>query len=55
MNDRNGKPFDLEERTFNFARDSRDFVKFLPRTISNKEELHRDERGDWEEGLHHED
>ena len=39
MNDRNGKPFDLEERTFEFAQASRTFVKQLPRTISNIEDV----------------
>lgn len=29
--------FDLEERTYKFAKRSRDFVKKLPRTISNIE------------------
>lgn len=29
--------FDLEERTFKFAKNCRDFVKKLPRTISNIE------------------
>lgn len=31
------KKYDLEERTFNFARRCRDYVKKLPRTISNIE------------------
>jgi hypothetical protein len=35
----NSKPFDLEERTFQFARTSRVFVKQLPRTISNVEDV----------------
>ncbi len=34
---KNSKQFDLEERTFNFARGCRDYVKKLPRTISNIE------------------
>ncbi len=33
----NSKKFDLEDRTFNFAKACRDFVKKLPRTISNIE------------------
>lgn len=33
----NSKPYDLEDRTAKFARDSRDYVKKLPRTISNIE------------------
>jgi four helix bundle protein len=35
-----GKPkFDLEERTFVFARDIRAFIKTLPRTICNLEDV----------------
>lgn len=34
----NSKPYDLEERTFQFARASRAFVKQLPRTVSNVED-----------------
>ena len=33
------KPYDLEERTFQFAKASRSFVKLLSRTISNIEDL----------------
>jgi four helix bundle protein len=33
------KPFDLEERTFQFAKTGRVFVKQLPRTISNIEDV----------------
>ena len=32
------KPYDLEERTFEFAKASRAFVKRLPRTIGNIED-----------------
>jgi four helix bundle protein len=32
------KPYDLEERTFEFAKASRAFVKKLPRTIGNIED-----------------
>ena len=35
----NSKPYDLEERTFQFAKVSRAFVKQLPRTISNVEDV----------------
>jgi hypothetical protein len=35
----NSKPYDLEERTFQFARASRAFVKELPKTIGNIEDL----------------
>ena len=35
----NSKPYDLEERTFQFAQASRAFVKQLPRTISNIEDV----------------
>src|SRR5690349_18255044 len=38
-NERNGERFDLEERTFAFAEASRAFVKKLPRTISNIEDV----------------
>lgn len=34
----NSKPYDLEERTLQFATASRAFVKRLPRTISNIED-----------------
>jgi four helix bundle protein len=34
----NSKPYDLEDRTFEFARASRAFVKRFPRTISNIED-----------------
>ena len=33
----NSKQYDLEERTFQFARKCRDFVKKMPRTITNIE------------------
>jgi four helix bundle protein len=33
------KPYDLEERTFQFAKTGRAFVKQLPRTISNIEDV----------------
>ena len=33
-----GKPYDLEERTYEFAKDVRAFVKKLPRTICNVED-----------------
>ena len=33
------KTYDLEERTFEFARDVRLFVKTLPKTIANIEDL----------------
>jgi four helix bundle protein len=32
------KPYDLEDRTFEFAKASRAFVKKLPRTIGNIED-----------------
>lgn len=32
------KQFDLEERTFSFAKDARDFVRKIPKTISNFED-----------------
>lgn len=35
----NPKPYDLEERTYEFARRVRAFVKRLPRTISNYEDV----------------
>jgi four helix bundle protein len=33
------KPYDLEERTFLFAKRVRQFVKKLPRTVSNLEDV----------------
>ena len=39
-NSQNSKPvYDLEERTFQFAKDVRTFVKTLPRTIANIEDV----------------
>ena len=38
-NNDNQKPYDLEDRTFNFAKASRRFVKALPRTIANIEDV----------------
>jgi four helix bundle protein len=37
--DADKKPYDLEERTFQFAKSSRVFVKKLARTISNIEDV----------------
>ena len=34
----NSKPYDLEERTFQFAKSVRLFIKTLPKTISNIED-----------------
>ncbi len=34
---RNSKPYDLEERTLGFARQVRDYIKGLPRSMSNQE------------------
>jgi len=40
MTDEPSKPrYDLEERTYIFARQTRDFVKKLPRTICNLEDV----------------
>ena len=39
MESKKKEPYDLEERTFNFARDIRVFVKKLPRTITNIEDI----------------
>lgn len=36
-NNQNSKQYDLEERTYLFARNIRDFLKTLPKTISNIE------------------
>jgi four helix bundle protein len=35
----NGKKYDLEDRTFRFAQDVRSFVKELPRTLANLEDV----------------
>jgi four helix bundle protein len=35
----NSKPYDLEERTYEFAKRVRDFVKRLPKTLSNIEDV----------------
>src|SRR4051812_27748338 len=37
--ERGGKKFDLEDRTFEFAKRVRAFVKRLPRTICNVEDV----------------
>ena len=34
----NSKPYDLEERTFQFAKRCREFVKLLPKTVANFED-----------------
>ncbi len=34
-----GKRYDLEDRTFRFAVDVRSFVKTLPRTIANRDDI----------------
>jgi four helix bundle protein len=39
MSESPGKPYDLEERTFQFARDVRSFIKRLPNTIANQEDI----------------
>ena len=36
---RNSKPYDLEDRTFEFSKRLRAFVKNLPKTISNVEDI----------------
>jgi four helix bundle protein len=38
-NNPNAKPYDLEERTYLFARCVREFVKRIPHTISNQEDI----------------
>lgn len=38
-NDGNPKRYDLEDRTFEYAKDVRAFVKLLPRTIANVEDV----------------
>lgn len=37
--DQSNPPYNLEERTFQFAKSIREFVKRLPRTISNAEDV----------------
>ena len=37
-NDKNSKPYDLEERTLEFAKRVRKFVKNLPNSIANQED-----------------
>jgi four helix bundle protein len=38
VQEENSKPYDLEERTFRFARDVRAFLKTIPRTVANLED-----------------
>jgi four helix bundle protein len=35
---KNSKPYDLEDRTLEFAKRVRKFVKLLPKTIANQED-----------------
>ena len=44
-NNDESKPYDLEDRTFEFAKASRAFVKKLPRTIANIEDELESARG----------
>jgi four helix bundle protein len=37
--DKGSKRYDLEERTFQFAKDVRTFVKTLPRTLANEQDI----------------
>jgi four helix bundle protein len=37
--DRNSKPYDLEDRTLAYAKRVRGFVKKLPKTIANIEDI----------------
>ncbi|MDP4001389.1 MAG: four helix bundle protein [bacterium] len=37
MNKENGKEYDLESRTLSFAKDIRDFIRSVPKTLSNLE------------------
>ena len=37
--EKSSKRYDLEERTLGFARDVRAFVKTLPRTVANEEDI----------------
>jgi four helix bundle protein len=37
-NEQSGKRYDLEDRTFQFAKDVRAFVKALPRALGNEED-----------------
>ncbi|MCW5906687.1 MAG: four helix bundle protein [Chitinophagales bacterium] len=40
INEQNGKrEYDLEERTFKFAMDVRNFIRKLPKTITNREDV----------------
>ena len=38
MEKQNSKPYDLEERTFKFAKCCRTLIKFLPKTVANIED-----------------
>ena len=38
QNRENGQPYDLEERTFLFAKRTRLFIKTIPRTLGNRED-----------------
>ena len=46
-----GKQYDFEERTFGFSRSVRSFVRQLPRTLSNIEDVKLFGRVDYDEPL----
>jgi four helix bundle protein len=48
-----GKEYDLEERTFRFAKDVRSFVKLLPRTVANVEDVKQLVRSSGSVGANH--
>ena len=47
------KPYDLEERTFQFAKASRAFVKLVPRTVANVEDVRQVIRASGSIGANH--
>jgi four helix bundle protein len=49
----NGRPYDLEERTFLFAKGARSFVKQLPRSAGNLEDIKQFIRSSGSIGAHY--
>ena len=49
----NTKKYDLEERTFHFAKDVRNFVKYLPKNIANTEDGRQVVKSSWSVGANY--
>jgi hypothetical protein len=49
----NSKRYDLEERTFQFAKNEALYVKLLPKTLANNEFVETNDNGFTQEGMRH--